>query len=63
MEKQYIIRKDGNVMEFVPRPLDNAIHLIRELEKGLDRLKQHSPYTLDIATDAQIAEGQRLKVL
>jgi len=62
MEKQYIIRKDGQPMTFVPRPLAAAIDLIRELEKGFDRLKQHSPYTLDLASDEQIAEGPRIRV-
>ena len=61
MEKQYIIRKDGEPMGFTPRALDHAIVLIRELEKGLDRLKQHSPYTLDLASDEQIAEGPRIR--
>lgn len=51
MEKQYIILKDGKPMEFDPRPLENAIWLVRELERGLDRLKQHSPYTIDFAAE------------
>lgn len=61
MEKQYIIRKDGQPMSFTPRALDHAIALIRELERGLDRLTQHSPYTLDLASDEQIAEAPRIK--
>lgn len=51
MARQYIILKNGKPMNFEPRPLDNAIHLVRELEKGLDRLKQHSPYTIDFAAE------------
>jgi hypothetical protein len=61
MGKQYIIRKHGEQMSFTPRALDHAIMLIRELERGLDRLEQHSPYTLDLATDEQIAEAPRIR--
>ena len=43
----YYILKNGKRMEqFSARPLQNIIWLINELEKGLDRLKQHSPYTI-----------------
>jgi len=43
----YYILKNGKRMEgFSARPLQNIIWLINELEKGLDRLEQHSPYTI-----------------
>ena len=42
----YIILKNGEPMEFKPRPLQNAVWLIQQLESGLDRLTQHSPYTI-----------------
>lgn len=37
-------------MEFKPRPILNAIYLIQELESGIDRLKEHSPYTIGRAS-------------
>ena len=50
MENQYVVLKNGKVMQgFTPRSLDQVIWLIRELEKGLDRATQHSPYTIDLA--------------
>ena len=36
-------------MTFKPRPLEAAIELVRMLEAGMDRLTQHSPYTIDRA--------------
>jgi hypothetical protein len=45
----YIILKNGESMGFDPRPLQNAIWLIQQLESGLDRLTQHSPYTISKA--------------
>ena len=43
----YYILENGKRMEqFSARPLQNILWLLRELEKGLDRLKQHSPYTI-----------------
>jgi len=45
----YIILKNGNPMTFAPRPLEAAIELVRMLEEGMDRLTQHSPYTIDRA--------------
>ncbi len=42
----YIILKNGEPMAFKPRPLQNAVLLIQQLESGLDRLTQHSPYTI-----------------
>ena len=33
-------------MDFEPRPLQNIIWILNELERGLDRLKEHSPYTI-----------------
>jgi len=49
MENQYIILKNGRRMDFQPRDLNAAIELVRILEEGLDRLNQHSPYTIDFA--------------
>ncbi len=43
---EYIILKNGKPMDFEPRPLQNAVWLIQQLELGLDRLKEHSPYTI-----------------
>lgn len=42
----YIILKNGKPMSFEPRPIVNAIYLVQQLESGLDRLKEHSPYTI-----------------
>tara|TARA_R100000742_G_C4227752_1_gene49997 strand:- start:155 stop:313 length:159 start_codon:yes stop_codon:yes gene_type:complete len=42
----YIVLKNGKPMDFQPRPINQAIWLIRKLEEGLDRLTQHSPYTI-----------------
>ena len=42
----YIVLKNGKPMGFEPRPIENAIWLIRKLEEGMDRLTQHSPYTI-----------------
>tara|TARA_Y100000817_G_C16389844_1_gene338488 strand:+ start:309 stop:455 length:147 start_codon:yes stop_codon:yes gene_type:complete len=44
---EYIILKNGKPMDFEPRPLQNAVWLIQQLELGLDRLKEHSPYTIE----------------
>ena len=46
----YIILKNGEVMDFKPRPIKQAIWLIQQLESGLDRLKEHSPYTIGKAS-------------
>ena len=46
----YIILKNGEVMDFEPRPIEQAIWLVQKLEEGLDRLKQHSPYTIGKAS-------------
>ena len=46
---EYIILKNGKRMDFRPRPMHAAIELIRRLEEGMDRLTQHSPYTIDRA--------------
>jgi|TARA_R110002051_G_scaffold241639_2_gene301971 hypothetical protein len=45
----YIILKHGKKMTFEPRELQQAIELVRMLEEGMDRLTQHSPYTIDRA--------------
>ena len=42
----YIILKNGTPMDFEPRPLQSVVFLIQQLELGLDRLKEHSPYTI-----------------
>jgi hypothetical protein len=50
MENQYIVLKNGKRMEeFLPQSLNQIIELVRRLELGLDRLTDHSPYTVDIA--------------
>ena len=51
MEKQlfYIVIKNGQPMDFKPRSLDAVVQLIRQLEAGLDRATQHSPYTVGLA--------------
>ena len=46
----YIILKNGEVMDFEPRPIKQVIWLIQQLESGLDRLKEHSPYTIGKAS-------------
>lgn len=46
MNHYYIILKNGEPMDFEPRPLQNIIWILNELERGLDRLKEHSPYTI-----------------
>lgn len=42
----YIILKDGKAMNFEPRPIEGVIFLIQQLESHMDRLTQHSPYTI-----------------
>ena len=43
----YYILKNGERMdEFSPRPLPNVIWLVQKLEAGIDREKEHSPYTI-----------------
>lgn len=46
MNHYYIILKNGEPMDFEPRPLQNIVWILNELERGLDRLKEHSPYTI-----------------
>jgi len=46
----YIVLKNGEAMDFKPRPINQVIWLINELERGLDRLTQHSPYTIGKAS-------------
>lgn len=50
MNNYYIILKNGEPMEFKPRPILNAIYLIQQLESHIDRLKEHSPYTIGRAS-------------
>ena len=47
MEQVYIILKNGRRMDFQPRNLNAAIELVRRLESGMNRLTDHSPYTID----------------
>ena len=42
----YIILKNGEPMSFSPRSIEGAISLIQQLESHMDRLKEHSPYTI-----------------
>ena len=43
----YYILENGKRMEgFKARPLKQVIWLLQQLELGLDRLKEHSPYTI-----------------
>ena len=42
----YIVLKNGVDMQFKPRTLETAVKLIQMLEEGMDRLTQHSPYTI-----------------
>jgi len=44
--KNYIILKNGNQMDFTPRDLNGAIKIIRQLESHINRLTEHSPYTI-----------------
>jgi hypothetical protein len=46
--KQYIILKNGTrLSSFAPTAvLDLVVLAIRELESGMDRLTEHSPYTI-----------------
>ena len=46
--KQYFILKNGNrLSSFAPTAsLDLVVSAIRELESGMDRLIEHSPYTI-----------------
>ena len=46
----YIILKNGEAMNFDPRPIEGVIFLIQQLESHLDRLTQHSPYTIGKAS-------------
>jgi hypothetical protein len=43
----YIILKNGVDMQLPPRTLDQAIKLVQMLEEGMNRLTQHSPYTIE----------------
>ena len=43
----YIILKNGFHMHLRPRTLDQAIKLVQMLEEGMNRLTQHSPYTIE----------------
>jgi hypothetical protein len=45
----YIILKNGVDMQLAPRTLDQAIKLIQVFEAGMNRLTQHSPYTIERA--------------
>jgi len=44
--KNYIILKNGDQMDFTPRDLNGAIKIIRQLESHINRLTEHSPYTI-----------------
>jgi hypothetical protein len=44
--KNYIILKNGNQMDFTARDLNGAIKIIRQLESHINRLTEHSPYTI-----------------
>ena len=48
---EYIILKNGKAMDFGPRNMEDTINLMRLLESHLDRLTQHSPYTIELATE------------
>jgi len=37
-------------MDFEPRPLESVIFLIQQLESHIDRLTEHSPYTIGKAS-------------
>jgi hypothetical protein len=43
----YIILKNGLDMYLRPRTLNQAIKLVQMLEEDLNRLTQHSPYTIE----------------
>jgi len=58
--KQYIILKNGNrLSSFAPTAsLDLVVSAIRELESGMDRLIEHSPYTIgSVETTFKLATG------
>jgi hypothetical protein len=58
--KQYIILKNGNrLSSFAPTAsLDLVVLAIRELESGMDRLIEHSPYTISsVKTTLKLATG------
>jgi hypothetical protein len=57
----YIILKNGEAMDFEPRPIEQAIWLVQKLEEGLDRLRQHSPYTIGKA-HAPCEVNDRIKI-
>ena len=46
----YIILKNGEVMNFEPRPIEGVIFLIQQLESHLNRITEHSPYTIGKAS-------------
>ena len=50
ISKMYIILKNGKAMDFEPRPLESVIFLIQQLESHIDRLAEHSPYTIGKAS-------------
>jgi len=49
MEKKYIVLKNGKATDFGSHNMEDTINLIRLLECTLDRLTQHSPYTIGLA--------------
>lgn len=50
ISKMYIILKNGKAMDFEPRPIEGVIFLIQQLESHIDRLTEHSPYTIGKAS-------------
>ena len=59
--KNYIILKNGNQMDFTPRDLNGAIRIIRQLESHINRLTEHSPYTIAKA-HAPCEVNDRIKI-
>lgn len=51
-DTKYIVIKNGRKMDFRPRSIDAVIELIRRLEEGMNRLTQHSPYTIGISHES-----------
>ena len=51
MENEYIIFKNGKQLSFKPRSMEETIKMIQMLESTLNRLTQHSPYTIHLATE------------
>ena len=51
MENEYVIFKNGKQLSFKPRSMADTIKMMQLLESTLNRLTEHSPYTIHLATE------------